>query len=499
MNSHLGNKGYTILKKELTESQLKTIRKELTVKPRVLGNVDKTFSVYRENQNKIYVPRYYGISKFGYPQSVTISDGDDIHIEINGKLREYQLPALDAYRNHVNYSSDNLIGGSGLLSVYCGWGKTDWTILGPIATIKKKTLIIVNKTFLSDQWIERIRQYCPTAKIGKIQGQTIDIDGKDIVIAMLQSLSQIEYPIQIFSCFGLTIIDEVHHISAESFSKSLFKVVTKYMIGLSATIERLDGTTDVIKMFLGDIFYAKERSKDEPVVVRGITYKSQDPEFNEVETDYKGTVVTARMISKLCLHNHRSEFILTILKDMIQENPKQQIMMISSHKSILQYMFDAIQHKNICTVGYYVGGMKRDKLKDTESKQVVLATYSMASEALDIKTLTTLFMITPMTNIEQSVGRILREKHSFSPIVVDIIDQHRNFYNQWNKRKRFYKKQNYKIIQTDINKYSPDVSKWTTTFNPNSQNPVNISDESDSELSDSENKFIAGKCLIPKN
>ena len=58
-----------------------------------------------------------------------------------------------------------------------------------IATaLKKKTLVIVHKSFLLNQWIERINEFVPKAKVGKIQGQIIDIEGKDIVIGMLQSL-----------------------------------------------------------------------------------------------------------------------------------------------------------------------------------------------------------------------------------------------------------------------------------------------------------------------
>jgi superfamily II DNA or RNA helicase len=213
-------------------------------------------------------------------------------------------------------------------------------------------------------------------------------------------------------------------------------------------MNRKDGTTKVFKMFLGEVLYKTERSKDEQVVVRGITFQSNDTEFNEVELNFRGQTASSKMLSKICNYNYRTEFILRVLRDMLIENPKQQIMMISSYKNILSYLFDAINHHNICSVGYYIGGMKEKALNESESKQVVLATYSMASEGLDIKSLTTLFMVTPMTNIEQSVGRILRQKHDFAPIVVDIIDSHSNFQRQWFKRKSFYKKENYKIIQT---------------------------------------------------
>jgi len=463
MATYLGPKGYTLLKGELSDVQQQQIKTELTVKPYMPGapvQVGSVYPVYRESSNKLYVPRYYGEEKFGPPGTKKISDGEDINLCFNGTLRDYQKPTIQKYLDHVLPN-----GGGGLLQLPCAWGKTDGAI-SMICTLGKKTLVIVHKEFLMDQWIERIRKYLPSARIGKIQGQIIDIDNKDIVLGMLQSLSMKDYPLTLFSSFGFTIIDEVHHISSEVFSCALFKLVTKYMLGLSATMDRKDGTTKVFKMFLGEVIDKQERSKDEPVVVRSIVYKTKDEEFNKVETDFRGNTAIAKMISKLCEYNRRSEFILDVLTNMFAENPSQQIMMISQYKSILKYMFDAINHKKIATVGYYIGGMKQAALKQSESNQVVLATYTMASEGLDIKSLTTLFMITPMTNVEQPVGRILRQRHGFDAVVVDIVDNHSNFQNQWTKRKRFYKSQNYKIIQTNSDSYVPETSSWKVLYNP---------------------------------
>ena len=462
LNTYLGNKGYTILKSELSIKHQITLKEMLMVKPFVPGSpvqIQKTFPAYRESDKKIYVPRYFGEEIFGQAKEIKISEGDYIDLTFQGTLRENQVPVVNKYLEHIKE------GGGGLLELPCGFGKTSIS-LHIISRLKKKTLVIVHKEFLMNQWIERIEQFLPNARIGKIQGQVIDIDNKDIVLCMLQSLSMKDYPSTLFDSFGFTIIDEVHHISSEVFSCALFKLVTKFMLGLSATMNRKDGTTKVFKMFLGEVVYKQERSKDEGVIVRGITYKINDDEYNELELDFRGQTAASKMLSKICTYNRRSEFIIKVLKDMIQENPKQQIMIIASYKNILKYMYDAINHHNITTVGYYVGGMKENALKESETKQVVLATYSMASEGLDIKSLTTLFMITPMTNIEQSVGRILRQKHEFAPIVIDIIDTHDNFQRQWLKRKKFYKNQNYKIIQTTSVTYNPDITTWNTTYEP---------------------------------
>jgi superfamily II DNA or RNA helicase len=467
MNTYLGQKGYTIPKNELTVAQQVKIRDELTIKPYTMGapmNDAKTFPAYRESSNKFYVPHYYGLDKFGPPKDYKISEGDDINLEFNGQLRDYQEPVVNKFIKHcldVKY-------GGGLLELYCAWGKTSAS-LNIITQLKKKTIVIVHKEFLMNQWIERIHQFLPSARVGKIQGPTIDIDNKDIVIAMLQSLSMKDYPASVFESFGFTIIDEVHHISSEVFSNALFKLVTKYMLGLSATMNRKDGTTPVFKMFLGDVIYKSKRDNDRAVTVRAIEYYVDDDDFNEVKVDYRGKPQYSTMISKLCEYNRRSEFILKVLSDMLNENPSQQVMILAHNKNLLKYLHDAVSHRNIATVGYYVGGMKEAALKETETKQVVIATYAMAAEALDIKTLTTLIMATPKTDIEQSVGRILREKHS-SPIVVDIVDSHDLFKNQWRKRKTFYKKENYKIIYTVSTNYTTDLTKWTLVYTPNTNN-----------------------------
>lgn len=465
LNTYLGQKGYTILKKELTPDQCAQIKKDLVAKPLTqsapgLSSPSVIFPIYRESPNKFYLPRYYGEEKFGKPKNVQILEGDPIDIQFSGDLRENQKPVVSTYLSHAKQFG----GGGGLLELPCGFGKTLLSLY-ICAHLKKKTLIIVHKEFLLNQWIERIQEFLPGARIGRIQAQIIDIEEKDIVIGMLQSLSMKDYPDTMFNSFGLTIIDEVHHISSEVFSQALFKIVTFHTLGLSATMERKDGTTNVFKMFLGNILYKGKREEEHDVVVRGIEYISNDEEFNEVPIDWKGNVQYSTIISKLCTFNPRSEFILKVLKDMIQENPTQQIMIIAHNRNLLKYLYDAIEHRKIATVGYYIGGMKEKALKESESKMVIISTYSMASEGLDVRTLSALIMATPKTDIEQTVGRILREKHS-SPIIVDIIDKHSTLQNQWKKRKTFYKKQNYKIISTTSIAYNPDINTWTKTKQP---------------------------------
>lgn len=493
-NAHIGKKGYTISKSLLTKEELDFLHKDLYVKPQIMGTTygapdASAFAVYRENANKIYLPRFYGISRYGIPVRTDLEPGDNIEVEFAKTLRDYQTNIVNIYIDYVKQNvctaEDSIPGSGGILEVPCGRGKTVMA-LKIISILQKKTLIIVHKEFLMNQWIERINEFLPGARIGKIQGGTFDVDNKDIVIGMIQTIYDKEYPSNAFSSFGLTIVDEVHRIGSEQFSRTLFKTITPYMLGISATVERKDKLTKVLFMFIGERIYNEARNDDDPVCVRAIHYKAGDSEFNETELDYRGKPKYSTMITKLCGFGPRSDFIVRTIEDLVKETIDSQIMILCHNRSLLTYLFDAITFRNFATVGYYVGGMKQSDLQETETKKIVLATYAMAAEALDIKTLSILVMVTPKTDITQSVGRILRVKHA-NPIVVDIVDSHDIFQNQWNQRKRFYKKCNYRIIQTDSNKYNGSDTKWRSIFEPNEKK-----NNQDNEKDD----LPPAKCLI---
>jgi superfamily II DNA or RNA helicase len=261
------------------------------------------------------------------------------------------------------------------------------------------------------------------------------------------------------------------------------------MLGISATVDRKDKLTKVLYMFIGEKIYSEDRDQDDPVCVRGIRYQCADTEFNETEVDFRGKPKYSTMITKLCGFCPRSDFIIRVVRDLVAEHTGSQMMILCHNRSLLTYLHDSIAQQAFATAGYYVGGMKQTALQETETKQVVLATYAMAAEALDIKSLSILIMVTPKTDITQSVGRILRVKHD-NPIIVDIIDPHSLFQNQWNQRRRYYKKCNYKMIQCDSNKYDGENTKWRTLFLPATKTCSGVDDGEDDD------NLPPAKCLI---
>lgn len=495
MHTYLGRKGYTLKKEGLTTTELFELRNDLCVKPnnQMNGYVSNiSYPIYRESDHKIYIPRYYGQDKYGIPHKNLIKSGEDINIEFKGTLFDYQNNIIRKYVDHVKHS------GGGLLDVEPGKGKTVMA-LNIITKLKKKTLVVVHKTFLMNQWKERINQFIPNARVGIIQGQCVDIEDKDIVIGMLQTLSTKRFPVEIVNQFGLTVYDECHHLSAEVFSNVMLNFITNYTLGLSGTMTRKDGLTKVFKYFIGPVVHKEKTDNKIQVCIKAVVFEDpENDEYNNVEVDYKGNPMYSKMITKLCSNEMRTQMIVNLISYELKRNYDQQIMILAHNKKLINDLYSNIQTFEP-SVGLYVGGMKEAELKVSEDKKVIVATYAMASEGLDIKTLTTLLMATPKSDVCQSVGRILRSKHD-NPLVIDIIDSHDIFKRQFQKRCQYYKKKEYKVQRiTNLNHYMSNIYSEKDYSLKKSNTKQIETDSDDSDGNDIEKKSKCKeppKCLI---
>ena len=190
-DSYLGNRGYSIIKTLKNTALISSLKKELTVKPFVNKQFQpdaKPFSVFLESKRKIYIPRYFGINKLGIPKENKIVQGTPIDIKFSSKLRPNQIPVVEKFIKVAHET------GGGIISVPCGFGKTVLALY-LVAALKVKTLVIVHKEFLMDQWKERIEFFLPNARVGKIQGDIVNIDDKDIkhIEYKLHKVFQLKY------------------------------------------------------------------------------------------------------------------------------------------------------------------------------------------------------------------------------------------------------------------------------------------------------------------
>jgi len=409
------------------------VKKELTVRAVVnteFGFPPPPFKVFRKTKSGICIPRFYGEDKFGPPKEDRRPEPVKISCKFNGKLRDetHQNDALGAA----------LKAGHGVLSLPCGFGKTTVS-LAIACKLGYRTMIVVHKEFLANQWRERIQQFCPSASIGIVQQDKKETEC-DFVIAMLQSLSLKEYSFSDFDSIGTLIVDEAHHICAKVFSQSLFKMCPKHIFGLSATPTRKDGLTKVLHWFMGPTFFEAERKNQEQVEVFPIEYKCdrfQDPP----PCTRFGKLSLATMITELTEDRGRNIVILKLVKDIVKTT--RQVLVLSDRRHHCEVMHQSFKK----TSGLYMGGMKEADLTESSKKQIIFATFSQAHEGLDIPTLDTVILATPKSDIVQSIGRIMRETKGKknNPHIYDIFDQWSICHAMYKKRLKVYKQGGFHI------------------------------------------------------
>jgi len=487
------SRGYAILKSTLSDEQTAYLRKELTVAPKVVekfATANLSFPIYLESSTRFYVPRQWGIEQYGEPEANIISDGLDLSdgVEFIGTPYPYQETIIDTFIDK---------GANGLICVPCGRGKTFMALCAAV-TIGKRFLIVVDKEFLANQWKGEIERYIRGARVGTLQGSVqqigneiitdkeytipelkqmardaglkvggtrealkqrlmdagIDITPKskqvdyDITICMLQTVCQRDFPPGTFDDYGLTIFDECHHLGAQHFSRVMTKIQTQWQLGLSATPDRDDGLTKVFEYFLGrPVYQERTREPDPTVEVEAFWYTDSDPTYAEPPVNWRGEVVTARLMTQVVECKRRTQQVVDRLEQ-LASNSLRKILILSERRKHLEELHDDPKLARF-TRGYYIGGMRQDILdRNAETCQILFATYAMASEAMNIKALNAMIMASPRKKVEQSTGRILRirpEHRQVEPLIIDVIDQHDMYQNQWYQRAKYYKQCKYTV------------------------------------------------------
>ncbi len=441
----LTSRGYAIKKESLTPKEHQMIRQELTVTPNVnnkFGAGGQPFCVYYESESRFYLPRHWARDKFGQEQGNTMPEGNSLPTSLvfQGKPYEYQTKIVDTFME---------ANGNGLICVPCGKGKT-FMALCIAAKIGKRFMVVVDKEFFLQQWKAEMELFFPGLRVGILQGNKAEVEPEkyDCTICMIQTLVQRNFPTGTFQSYGFTIFDECHHLGAANFSQALLKIQTKHMLGLSATPTREDGLTKVFLWYLGNpVYWEKVREADPTVNVRAVYYTTTDTSYSVEPTDYKGEVVMARLLGQVTEHLPRTQAVGEIVMDLVKD--KNRRVLILSERKVMLEALEAFFADTGIHVGYYIGGMKeKDRNHAGENAQILLGTYSMASEGMSIKTLNTIVLASPRKKVEQSVGRILRqrpEERTADPLIVDILDRHGIYQGQYRKRRVFYKQCGYKI------------------------------------------------------
>jgi len=401
----------------------KEIKKNLTVRPaeNALGIRPPSFRVWQDGSKAgtIRVPPFCD-AVTPDARAAASSPGAPARIDFVGTLRPHQNEAISR-----GVEAFSRVGG-GVLSLDVGMGKTVCA-LALAARVKRRTMIIVHKGFLADQWIERIGQFCPGATIGRAQQDTFEVEGRDFVIAMIQTLCVRPWPAEAFKSIGTVIVDEAHHIAAQAFSQAMFLMRPKYTLGLTATPERKDGLTRLLYWFMGPEFFRLQRRDQENVTVHRVPFTC-DAFLEAPPVTNFGKLNFAEVVNVLTRLPERNK----ILKKLISECSGKHILVLTDRREHAMWLRDNIEGSAL-----YIGGMDQTALEAATKAKVVVGTFSLAQEGLDIPTLDTVFLVTPHSDVKQAIGRIMRG--ASRPVIWDVVDSWSVLYSMWRKRLGTYR------------------------------------------------------------
>lgn len=269
-------------------------------------NIEKYFKLIEETSEAIIIPRGFisELIKFCKTENILFKIVDKRSkkevIEISSKieLRPQQKEALDRLDKKD----------FGVVVAPPNSGKT---VMGLelIARKRQPTLILVHRRQLFDQWMDRIQSFLqtPKNKIGQIGNQKNKI-GKEITIAMIQSLTRKESLEYLSNEFGMIIVDECHHIPAKSFRGVISQLNSYYLYGLTATPKRKNNDEKLIYMYIGNILY--EMTQEEQLATQNMKAEINIKETNLFAPfDYK--IDKYEMISQILIHDtHRNSLII---------------------------------------------------------------------------------------------------------------------------------------------------------------------------------------------
>jgi superfamily II DNA or RNA helicase len=452
IKTYLDINGYHVKKKYFKKSRIKRNKENLTLLPQRYDpytdeeRIAATYKVYKKNETEIIIPRYYGIQTFGKPDKEYYVH-DTANLVFTKTLREKQQRVVN---NCLEYIRKN---GGGLLSVPCGFGKTVCAIY-MAASLGLKTLVVVHKSFLLDQWVQRILEFLDISadRIGIIKQKKCKVIGKDIVIATIQTLARRDY--EAYKDFGFVIYDEAHHVSARYYSKALMKLNCKYTLALTATPYRGDGLIKVMYWFCGGTIYREQIKINKHVVVKMINYKSKDKKFKLAQSwsKYKHRLApnTCTTLTNICKIDNRNKVIIDIINK-VRMVPDRKLLILSERIEHLEFLKKEIDKNlgNDIKSCFYIGKTSRNDRETAENEgDIIFASYSMAHEGLDIKHLNTVILASPKKDVVQSVGRIMRKvliAGDVKPLIIDFADDIQVIENWTKKRYAYYKKCQYSI------------------------------------------------------
>jgi superfamily II DNA or RNA helicase len=407
----------------LTKDQVNLIMKDLQFENTSGKEWVHSFHV-DEKKDEIYLPYAYS-RKMGFKQK-TRENYPQVTYEFTGVLRDYQEEVRKTIFRNLEKT------GSIVCSLHVGWGKSLMSIY-TATKIKLKTLIILNKLILVDQWKDTIKNVCPNSKYQFVKVNSVLDSECDFYIINAQNVPKMG--MDYFKAVGTCIVDELHLICASTLYKALFYITPKYLLGLSATPYRPDGLDRLIDLYFGEFKIDKPLFKHHTVITMHTGFKIH------YEFTWDGKMDWNSVLNYQAELTERNQFIIDIITKYSERYFLVLCKRISQGKILLNMLQDIDESVTDLL------GSKKDFNKDA---RIVVATTQKCGVGFSHDKLDALLLASDMEEyFIQYLGRVFRTP-DVEPIIFDLVDNLSVLMRHYQTRKKVYIKSGGNIQETSL-------------------------------------------------
>ncbi len=399
--------------------------------------IDRFFRLIEEYEGNVHLPKGFigKLIRFCRDRQLDYDFSDErvqlppVLFSFQAMLHPYQEKALSAItRKDI-----------GVVVAPPGSGKTVLA-LKLISDKQQPTLAVVHRKQLAAQWIERIESFLgiPQREIGQI-GQGKTKIGKQITVATIQSLAKTDLS-DLSSAFGLVIVDECHHIPAETFRKTIAKFNSRYLYGFTATPFRKYNDDKLIFIHLGDVI-TEIRNESLPtshlpnIIIRN----------TELDVPFNGKTDRFETLSRIVIHDSARNQL--ILNDVSSEAKRGRRCIILTERkehidTLEQYLKQSFE--TIALSGSDVESARIAKWEQLAKGdyQILITSGQFFGEGSDLPNAQCLFLVYPFSfegKLVQYIGRVQRS--GVPPTVYGYRDIKIDYLNKmFLKRNVYYRK-----------------------------------------------------------
>lgn len=406
------------------------------------GNISPNLSIFRREGDELVIPfgclRKYVFAKqkeYDYISNKIHTQEVQINYKNSVDLFDYQKAAVEKAMQRKN----------GIIVAGCGSGKTI-TGLTIASEVKGKTLWLTHKKDLLNQAMKTAKNIygLKDEDYGKITDGKVEV-GKVITFATVQTMVKTKLS-DFKDMFDCIITDECHHLVGTPSAMTMFSTVinslsARYKIGLTATPNRSDGLERSMFSILGETIYeVKQEDLKERIVPIEVFYTNTNftPNLDNV-TKADGVLNYTNLINELCQNEERNDIIANLVNKL-----EGSTLILSERVAQCTILKNKIE--NSIQISSRIKAEDREKILEklnNDEIKVVLATYSLAKEGLDVPNLKNLVFASPVKEhitVKQSIGRVRRiGKGKLKGNVYDFVDDFPYLYGMLAKRKRIYK------------------------------------------------------------